>query len=132
MRKAFSFQPLQLSRHRKPVALMVKTGERVFRQGVGLQEHPMSKPNKRVALSLITALTALSICGGAYAQSAPAPAPEGTVLPPTIDSNEDGKADAWDRDGNGTPDAWDVNGDGKPDKFDDDGDGKPDAKPKTR
>jgi hypothetical protein len=46
--------------------------------------------------------------------------------PPTIDTNNDGKADAWDRDGNGTADAWDNNGDGKADSFDDDGDGKPD------
>lgn len=46
--------------------------------------------------------------------------------PPTIDTNKDGKADAWDRDANGIPDAWDVNGDAKPDLFDDNGDGKPD------
>ncbi len=46
--------------------------------------------------------------------------------PATLDTNNDGKADAWDRDSNGTPDAWDKDGDGKPDKFDDDGDGKPD------
>jgi hypothetical protein len=88
----------------------------------------MSKPNQRVALSLITALAALSIGGGAFAQTGPASSPEGSVPPPTIDSNEDGKPDAWDRDGNGSPDAWDTNGDGKPDKMDDDGDGKPDDK----
>ncbi len=46
--------------------------------------------------------------------------------PPTIDSDKDGKADAWDRDANGMVDAWDTNGDNKPDRFDDDGDGKPD------
>lgn len=46
--------------------------------------------------------------------------------PATLDTNNDGKADAWDRDSNGTADAWDTNSDGKPDKFDDDGDGKPD------
>jgi hypothetical protein len=90
----------------------------------------MSKLSQRAA---IFAVAALSTAGVAYAQTEPAPtttaqAPEGSVPPPTIDSNEDGKADAWDRDGNGTPDAWDVNGDGKPDKFDDDGDGKPDDK----
>ncbi len=93
----------------------------------------MSKLSKRAA---IFAVAALSTAGLAYAQSEPAPttaqAPEGTVPPPTIDSNEDGKADAWDRDANGTPDAWDVNGDGKPDKFDDDGDGKPDDKAMTK
>jgi hypothetical protein len=79
----------------------------------------MSKLHKRVA---IFAAAALSTGGVAYAQTESAPAtnaqaPEGSVPPPTIDSNEDGKADAWD-----------VNGDGKPDKFDDDGDGKPDDK----
>lgn len=46
---------------------------------------------------------------------------------PTIESNRDGKPDAWDRDGNGTPDAWDTNADGKPDAYDADGDGKPDG-----
>ena len=81
----------------------------------------------------IAAIALGSASGVAYAQTEPAPttttqAPEEAVPAPTIDSNEDGKADAWDRDGNGTPDAWDVNGDGKPDKFDDDGDGKPDDK----
>lgn len=83
--------------------------------------------------SVILGIAVLSTTGVAYAQTDPAPtttskAPESSVPPPTIDSNEDGKADAWDRDANGTPDAWDVNGDGKPDKFDDDGDGKPDDK----
>jgi hypothetical protein len=94
----------------------------------------MSKLSQRAA---IFAVAAISTGGLAYAQTEPAPtataptnaqAPEGSVPPPTIDSNEDGKADAWDRDGNGTPDAWDVTGDGKPDKFDDDGDGEPDDK----
>ena len=46
--------------------------------------------------------------------------------PPTIDTNKDGKADAWDRDANGIPDAWDVNDDGKADLFDNTGDGTPD------
>ena len=46
--------------------------------------------------------------------------------PPTIDTNKDGKADAWDRDANGIPDAWDINDDGKPDLRDNNGDGKPD------
>jgi hypothetical protein len=95
----------------------------------------MSKLKNRVAISVATALAALSFGGLANAQTAPtpnepttAPAPEGTVPPPTIDSNEDGKPDAWDRDGNGKPDAWDTNGDGKPDVMDDNGDGKPDDK----
>lgn len=45
---------------------------------------------------------------------------------PTIDSNGDGKPDAWDRDGDGKADAWDLDGDGKPDAVDEDRDGKPD------
>jgi hypothetical protein len=50
-----------------------------------------------------------------------------------VDTNADGKPDAWDRDSNGTADAWDTNADGKPDAFDADGDGKPDgAAPATR
>lgn len=92
----------------------------------------MSQSRKWVMTALVCAAGVVTLHNAAFAQ--PAPAPEGTVPPPTIDSNEDGKADAWDRDGNGVPDAWDVNGDGKPDKFDDDGDGKPDeksAKPMT-
>ena len=86
----------------------------------------MSHSHKWVMTALLGAVGTVSLHGAAFAQ--PSPAPEGSVPPPTIDSNEDGKADAWDRDGNGVPDAWDVNGDGKPDKFDNDGDGKPDEK----
>jgi hypothetical protein len=55
-----------------------------------------------------------------------APADEKSVPPPTIDTNNDGKADGWDRDANGLVDAWDTNSDNKPDLFDDNGDGKPD------
>ncbi len=51
---------------------------------------------------------------------------EKTVPPPTIDTNNDGKPDGWDRDANGLVDAWDTNDDKKPDLFDDNGDGKPD------
>ena len=50
--------------------------------------------------------------------------------PPTIDSNGDGKADAWDRNADGKADAWDANGDGKPDSWDDDFDGVADPAPK--
>ena len=78
----------------------------------------------KIALAIVLPLTA----GAAFAAG-----PEGAAgskdpasAPATIDTNNDGKADAWDRDSNGTADAWDKNGDGKPDKFDDDGDGKPD------
>lgn len=53
-------------------------------------------------------------------------AKSGATPAPTIDTNGDGKPDAWDRDGNGTADAWDTNADGKPDVYDNDGDGKPD------
>lgn len=49
-----------------------------------------------------------------------------SIPAPTMDTNKDGKMDAWDRDGNGMPDAWDVNGDGQPDQLDNNGDGKPD------
>lgn len=95
----------------------------------------MSNPKSRVALSFITGLCVLSFGGVASAQSAQspqdkiaAPAPQSEVPPPTMDTNEDGKADAWDRDANGIPDAWDTNNDGKPDLLDNDGDGKPDDK----
>lgn len=84
----------------------------------------MSQKQKWVVSTVVSALAALTFHSAAVAQTAPAP--EGAVPPPTIDSNEDGKPDAWDRDRNGVPDAWDVNGDGKPDRFDNDGDGKPD------
>ena len=57
----------------------------------------------------------------------PVDSAEAPVPPPTLDSDGDGKMDAWDRDGNGKADAWDSNGDAKPDLFDNDGDGKPDT-----
>lgn len=90
---------------------------------------------KLAALSLVLPFTV----GTAFAQeTAAAPGQETSAVasqatpgrdaatPATLDTNNDGKADAWDRDGNGTADAWDKDGDGKPDKFDDNGDGKPD------
>lgn len=86
----------------------------------------MSQSYKWVTTALLGTVGTVTFYGAAFAQ--PAPPPEGSVPPPTIDSNEDGRPDAWDRDGNGVPDAWDVNGDGKPDRFDNDGDGKPDDK----
>ena len=105
-----------------------------FGRGYAFQEQPMSKLIKRAAIFAVAAISATAL---AYAQAEPAPtnttpAPQGAVPPPTIDSNEDGKADAWDRDANGIPDAWDVNGDGKPDRFDDDGDGLPDDKSRNK
>lgn len=95
----------------------------------------MSKPKYSTANILAFALILPFAAGMVHAED---PAETGTetvkvpmadkqVPPPTIDSNKDGKADAWDRDGNGIPDAWDTNGDGKPDLLDNNGDGKPDA-----
>jgi hypothetical protein len=87
--------------------------------------------NKRVALSLTSAALVLTCAGTSFAakpddKQADATASDKSIPAPTIDTNEDGKPDAWDRDANGTPDAWDINGDGKPDAVDDNGDGKPD------
>ncbi len=97
----------------------------------------MSKPKNRVAKSLAL-LFVVPFAAGAVHAAEPA-SPTKTVMnkaaeptaaksppPPTIDTNKDGKADAWDRDANGVPDAWDVNDDGKPDLLDNNGDGKPD------
>jgi hypothetical protein len=99
----------------------------------------MSKPKQRVATALALLFIVPFAAGmvraaePAKAVSKPAPTAEKMAAPssdkpppPTIDSNNDGKADAWDRDANGIADAWDVNGDGKPDLMDDNGDGKPD------
>ncbi|MGB5077573.1 MAG: hypothetical protein WBO17_08850 [Sphingorhabdus sp.] len=76
------------------------------------------------ALSLATTANAVPVL--AAFGKVPDPASQSELPPPTIDSNQDGKVDAWDRDANGVTDAWDVNGDNKPDQFDNDGDGKPD------
>jgi hypothetical protein len=101
----------------------------------------MSKPSNRVATALALALILPFAFGMVHAAESPksstdaeksgAPAGVKAVPPPTIDSNQDGKPDAWDRDANGLADAWDTNGDNKPDLFDDNGDGKPDDGPKT-
>jgi hypothetical protein len=97
----------------------------------------MSNTIKRVALSILSASALLAVSGTAMAQmtdkkSEAKPATgDGQVPAPTIDTNEDGKPDAWDRDANGVPDAWDVNGDGKPDVMDNNGDGKPDEDKKA-
>jgi hypothetical protein len=97
----------------------------------------------RVALSLSVILAVLVFTSSALAEvqmqdqatadkmSASPQAPEmasseKAVPPPSLDSDSDGKLDAWDRDANGVPDAWDVNGDGQPDQMDDNGDGKQD------
>ena len=98
----------------------------------------MSKPKNRVANSLAL-LFVIPFAAGVVRAAEPEAKTEAVTAkkaepmadkkmppPPTIDTNKDGKADAWDRDANGIPDAWDVNGDGKPDLLDNNGDGKPD------
>jgi hypothetical protein len=97
----------------------------------------MSKPKNRVA-TLLALLFVVPFAAGVVHAADPdtakvpvmskkaEPMTAKTPPPPTIDTNKDGKADAWDRDGNGIPDAWDVNDDGKPDLLDNNGDGKPD------
>jgi hypothetical protein len=113
----------------------------VFQQGARFRkELSMSNTPLKVALSICTAL-ALSFSPASVLaagdkdkmtdkapakMSAKTPAPEGQVPPPTMDTNKDGKPDAWDRDANGVADAWDVNGDGQPDQVDNNGDGRPD------
>jgi hypothetical protein len=98
----------------------------------------MSKLNNRVAHALALSLILPFATGIVHAAEPVKPMNKATetvaeksVPAPTIDTDKDGKADAWDRDANGLPDAWDVNGDGKPDLFDDNGDGKPDDKKPT-
>jgi hypothetical protein len=123
---------------------------RVFRRQVAnatgdmlLKEQLMSKNALKVTVISAATLAAVSFGGSAMAATtsplamavgtageapaASAPSPENKIPAPTIDTNKDGKADAWDRDANGKPDAWDINGDGKPDQLDNDGDGKPDG-----
>jgi hypothetical protein len=108
-----------------------------------LKEQLMSKNALKVAVISAATLAAVSFGGSAMstttsplamaagtageALAVSSPAPESKIPAPTIDTNKDGKADAWDRDANGKPDAWDINGDGKPDQLDNDGDGKPDG-----
>lgn len=98
----------------------------------------MSKPKNQVANSLALLFIVPFAAGVVHAAEPEAktevmtgkkaePMADKKLPPPaTIDSNKDGKADAWDRDANGIPDAWDVNDDGKPDLLDNNGDGKPD------
>lgn len=97
----------------------------------------MSKLKNRVAATLAIFFILPFAAGIVHAAEPPKPAkPAADSMParvpdkpppPTIDTNNDGKADAWDRDANGVPDAWDLNDDGKPDLLDNDGDGKPDS-----
>jgi hypothetical protein len=85
----------------------------------------MSKTSHKVATLAVMALI-LPFAIGIVHAAEPAPNTDKQTSPPTIDTNNDGKADGWDRDANGLVDAWDTNGDKKPDLFDDNGDGKPD------
>ena len=89
----------------------------------------MSKLKNRVATALALLFIfpfAAGLVHAAETEKSAKPVQVNAESPPTIDTNKDGKADGWDRDGNGMVDAWDSNGDNKPDRFDDDGDGKPD------
>ncbi|MCW1428405.1 hypothetical protein [Novosphingobium sp. JCM 18896] len=83
-------------------------------------------------IKLFAAALALPLTAGVAQAVEPASSPDhthsATSQPAaTLDTNADGKPDAWDRDSNGTPDAWDTNADGKPDRYDTNGDGKPDS-----
>lgn len=63
-------------------------------------------------------------------QAEPAPGDQevGDATPaPTLDTDQDGDPDAWDRDGDGRADVWDLDGDGMPDALDKDGDGEPEV-----
>lgn len=81
----------------------------------------------KVNFLTITATAALAALGVASVHAEDGAAGEGAnTTAPTIDTNDDGKADAWDKNGDGKADAWDTDGDGKPDAWDKDGDGQPD------
>jgi hypothetical protein len=98
----------------------------------GYEEELFMPHLKKLAFALVLPFTFGTALAAADPDAAAAPPASGqdAATPATLDTNNDGKADAWDRDSNGTADAWDTNGDGKPDKFDDDGDGKPDKAPR--
>lgn len=89
---------------------------------------------KASGISLSILLTPAMVQSAA-AQDAAEPAPEAEAAPDsgeqtearTMDTNGDGKPDAWDTDGDGKPNAWDMNGNGVPDAFDTNGDGEPDT-----
>ncbi|MCB2061061.1 MAG: hypothetical protein R3E09_19400 [Novosphingobium sp.] len=84
----------------------------------------MSTSLENAVLATVAALV-LAVATGAI-HAAEAAESEPVALQPTIDTDKDGKPDAWDRNSDGTADAWDANGDGKPDRFDHNRDGKPD------
>jgi hypothetical protein len=80
---------------------------------------------RRLTPYLITVGLGLSVAANA-AQTETPDEVQSEIPAPTIDTDGDGKMDAWDRDGDGQPDAWDSDADGKPDLLDDNADGKPD------
>ena len=80
---------------------------------------------RRITPYLITVGLGFSVAAHAAEPKATDEVPS-EIPAPTIDTDGDGKMDAWDRSGDGQPDAWDSDGDGQPDLLDDDGDGKPD------
>lgn len=93
-----------------------------------MHSKPVPKHPRRMTPYLITAGVGISMATAAVAspEDKSKEAMESEIPAPTIDTNGDGTADAWDRSGDGKPDAWDTNGDGRPDLLDDNGDGKPD------
>lgn len=90
-----------------------------------MHSNKASKTLRRLAPYLVTAGLGLSVAASAAEPESPDENPP-EIPAPTIDSDGDGIADAWDRTGDGQPDAWDTDGDGQPDRLDDDGDGQPD------
>jgi hypothetical protein len=84
-----------------------------------------SKRLRRMVPYLITVGLGLSVATSA-AEPELSDEVQTEIPAPTIDSDGDGKMDAWDRSGDGQADAWDSDGDGTPDLLDDNGDGKPD------
>lgn len=80
---------------------------------------------RRLTPYLITVGLGLSVAAHAADPKSPDVVPS-EIPAPTIDTDGDGKMDAWDRSGDGQPDAWDSDGDGQPDLLDGNGDGKPD------
>lgn len=94
-----------------------------------MHSKPTPKRLRRMTPYLITVGVGLSVATSAMASPKGEKAKEAMdseIPAPTIDTNGDGTADAWDRSGDGKPDAWDTDADGRPDLLDDNGDGKPD------
>jgi hypothetical protein len=152
-RREISLYPYRAAIDRSLLANERNTADTEVAQGLlflFLRSNPMSDtPLRLMSKAALATLTLPFALGTAHASvptkdTAPAAsaatpgAPSASTRSPSssaagVDTNADGKPDAWDRDANGRADAWDTNGDGKPDTFDADGDGKPDgAAPATR